>query len=797
MRKNIKMMMTMMLAVCLCATSGVFAADGTRNTTTPGNWSDGGSWAGGTVASGSGSTAYFTNNITATIDTFVDTDTTIGNITVNDGDGTPNNNDIENGAGRLTLAGGSTIDCATRLNLKCVVDGTEGFTKTGAGLLNIGATSNLISGTVNLNGTGEILLNDVNALMNADVNLTTVVKSRKDQCNTKSITVGNGGRFDRYDGAGAVPIKATTSITVQNGGLLGTGLDSHGGSFDLLSPSITVQNGGKIQVAATAPADVTIGGSNITVESGGRIELLNTCNLYADTTIAGTGGANAWDAAIYCADNNRTINISNVTLSADARIGGVTIGNTVNLRGDIDGTGALTIHAQSVGPTAGYPFNIYGSNTYSGGTTISVGNAYGLFKLFGPQRLPNTALTFLHNVSKTQLDLNGHDQEVNSIMSQLATGAGAGDYIVELKDTAGGARLTSGNHVIVQDGTTLDISCDITCGGELIAGLGAGTGRINLNSGVDVKAGYVRVGLNDAQYPANKGYINLESGARLETAVMYSWGSVPVTGSGGGSYFKFDGGTLSDGSYGEVLGSFTNWFQPGYSNIVQAGGAKIEVNSASREIKQPLYHDADLGGTADGGLTKLGSGNLVLSAANEYTGPTIVSNGALIVNGTLASSGITLVSGTAIGGSGTIPGMTIPSGAKVSPGNSIDTLNTSGNLTMAAGSEYDWEVGDTSADEADLVNVGGTLDLGTVDNAITVNVIKVSGVTQPSDTMTLYTTTGVSGNADSIAMIYTGAISGPDHPTISGNDIVVTGLTPEPGTIGLLAILGLAFLRRK
>ena len=792
MRKNFKLTMTIMIAVCLCATSTLLAADGTRNTTTPGNWSAAGSWVGGTIASGSGSTAYFTNEITATRDTTIDADTTIGNITVNDGDGTANNNDLENGAGILTLAGGSTIDCATRLNLKCVVAGTEGFTKTGAGLMNLGATSNIISGTVNLNGTGEILINNANALENADVNLTTLVNSRKDQCNTKSITVGNGGKFNRLTGTAPVAIKATTSITVQNGGILGTGIDAAqptiGGSFDLLSPSITVQSGGKIQVPNTV-AGVTIGGSNITVQSGGKIELLNTCSLLADATIAGTGDNGR--GAINCEDNYKTITISNVTLSADATIGGVSIGNTLNLRGKIDGGHQLTLLAQAGHVTHGWPFNMYGSNTYTGATVLYSSYANQYVKLFGPQRFPRTALTLDRYDANGQInfDLNGNNQTVSSLTIKKAGPT-------EIKDTAGGGELTVDGHVIVQDGATLDVSCDVSVGGELIAGLSTGTGQINLNSGIEVEAGYVRVGLNDAQYPANKGYITLTN-AKLSTAVMYSWGSVRVTGSGGGSYFKFDGGTLSDGSYGEVLGSFTNWFQAGYSNIVQAGGAKIEVNSASREIMQPLYHDADLGGTADGGLTKLGTGNLVLSAANEYTGPTIVSNGALIVNGTLASSGITLVSGTTIGGTGTIPGMTIPSGATVSPGNSIGTLNISDDLTMAAGSEYDWEVGDTSADEADLVNVNGSLGLGTVDNAITVNVSKVSGVTQPSDTMTLYTTTGVSGNADSIAMIYTGLINGPDHPTISGNDIVVTGLTPEPGTIGLLVILGLSFLRRK
>jgi hypothetical protein len=119
---------------------------------------------------------------------------------------------------------------------------------------------------------------------------------------------------------------------------------------------------------------------------------------------------------------------------------------------------------------------------------------------------------------------------------------------------------------------------------------------------------------------------------------------------------------------------------------------------------------------------------------------------------------------------------------------------------MDAGSIYDWELGDTALGDADLVNVSGTLDIGSVANAITVNVLKISGVTQPGDTMTLYATSGgVSGNATSIFMDYTGSpsISGPVNPTISGNDVVISGITPEPGFIGMIVLGALAFLRRK
>ena len=74
-----------------------------------------------------------------------------------------------------------------------------------------------------------------------------------------------------------------------------------------------------------------------------------------------------------------------------------------------------------------------------------------------------------------------------------------------------------------------------------------------------------------------------------------------------------------------------------------------------------------LSGTISGtnGLIKLDTGTLSLSGWNTYTGPTIVSNGTLLVNGGLdAGSAVTVASGAKLGGSGTIGGdVTFASGA--------------------------------------------------------------------------------------------------------------------------------------
>ncbi|NQT11356.1 MAG: autotransporter domain-containing protein, partial [Planctomycetes bacterium] len=110
--------------------------------------------------------------------------------------------------------------------------------------------------------------------------------------------------------------------------------------------------------------------------------------------------------------------------------------------------------------------------------------------------------------------------------------------------------------------------------------------------------------------------------------------------------------------------------------------------------------------------TKTGAGKLTLSGNNTYTGGTDVDAGWLILNGT--SAGIFGVnSGAGFGGSGTVGNLN--NGGTVAPGNSIGTINVTGDYVHDPSATYEVEINDSG--QSDLIDVTGaaTINGGTVD----------------------------------------------------------------------------------
>ena len=135
--------------------------------------------------------------------------------------------------------------------------------------------------------------------------------------------------------------------------------------------------------------------------------------------------------------------------------------------------------------------------------------------------------------------------------------------------------------------------------------------------------------------------------------------------------------------------------------------------------------------TGAGGLTKVGSDTLAITANDNYSGGTTVSAGSLLVNGSLNTSGTVSITGSGIlGGTGTVGNVT--NSATVNPGvpGTPGALTVAGNLTLGPGSLV-LDLTNTSTFDSVLAN-GSTNITGT---SLSLNI--GTGVINSGDTFTI------------------------------------------------------------
>jgi len=404
------------VSVAMAQTNGSWT-----NAISGGLWSGAGNWAAGTVADGSGATAYFTNDITADNTVHLDTARTIGNLTFGDGaTNTPASWILDNNgsaANILTLAGATPTITVNALGankidrtatISAEIAGSGGFTKAGVGMLNLTA-SNSYSGPTTVSGGGILSISNPGAL--GSTNGATTVASANQLRLVGGITVegealtisgfvsdalGRGalrshsgsnvwtgpitvaGTSETWINASGAPITLTGGITGSNanlrldqGAVLVTGNPINLGT----NGSLLVNSSTRLAVAGNTFSNLKVDWSGtVTTEVAGALPTNVTVVL---GTLSNPFNASSHNGTLNLFGNDQTIGrimdggttyVGEVVRNSSATAATLTINQSLDstYRGRFDGNLGLT--KGGVGT-----LTLGGSNTYSGATIVSNG----------------------------------------------------------------------------------------------------------------------------------------------------------------------------------------------------------------------------------------------------------------------------------------------------------------------------------------------------------------------------------------------------------------------------------------
>lgn len=688
------------------------------------------------------------------------------------------------GAGNVTLgsatltAGGNNSDTI----FSGVVSGTGGLTKTGTGLMRLSG-ANTYSGATNVD-VGNLQAGATNTFSSSSAH--TVGASGALDLNNLNQTIGSlagaSGSIIALSSATLTTGGNNTSTTVA-GVISGTGgLTKQGTGTMTLSGANTYSgatnvNNGTLQAGASntfsASSAHTVGASGtldlnnfnqtvLTLAGAGNVSLgtgtltVGTVGSGGNTTfsgvLSGTGGL------IKDGNGELTLTGANTYSGGTTVLGSKLIGTTTSLQGNITNN-SLVVFDQSVngayaGVMSGTGFvvksgtgtvTLTGANTYTG-----LNNANGTEISGGILQIGDGGTTgsiASHVTNNATLAFNRSDN-----ITFAGTISGTGSLLL-----AGTGRTTLTGTNTYSGGTTVN-------NGTVAASSNANLG--NAAGGLSFNAGTLRY---DAAFDSARGITLNAGGGTFNTNGFDSTLTGNIGGSGGltkaglgtltlGSTLSYTGGTtvtggvlklasgivlpttgalVLNGGTLETVGNATVPDLSGSGGTVDVGAGTLTVNQNSNTT-----YGGTLTGT--GGVDKTGTGTLILTGTNTYTGPTNVTGGRLAVNGSVTSD-VTVASGGNLGGSGTITGDVFNSGT-VAPGNSIGTLNVTGTYTQASGSTYQVEV--NAQGQSDRINVTGA---AVIQSNSTVQVIAESGTYARNTTYTILTATaGITGTYSTV-----------------------------------------------
>ena len=442
------------------------------------------------------------------------------------------------GVGGIVLATSSSIGVdADKLTISQVVSGSlQNLTKVGAGTLVLGG-ANTYSGTTTISsGTLEVQ-GSISSSSGITNNASLVFNSASAQ------SYGNA-----IDGSGSLTKPGAGTLTL-------SGANTYAGGTTVSLGTLTFQNTGAKPASGThAFAAGTTLGLGVSGPSG--FTSADIANAFADTM---------------------TGNLANITVAATTNVGIDTTNGDFTFSNSISGS-----PAKSLAKLGANTLTLSGTNTYTGGTTISAG----ILQFAQTSSMPAAGAVVVQ--TGTTLAVNA---------------GGAGEF----------TNVTSGNGSI----------------GGLLAGLGGQSG------GTVSYTGNVTLGIDTTNASGSLAYSGAISDVGT-TLGLTKRGAGTLTLNAANSYAgatSINGGTLQLGD-GGTTGSLAT------GAISIATGATFAVNQSDSVTQGTDFSAAAI--TGAGGFTQAGAGTTILTANNTYTGATTVSTGTLQIGTGIGSTTGTL-----------------------------------------------------------------------------------------------------------------------------------------------------------
>lgn len=637
----------------------------------------------------------------------------------------------------VTIAGANTVTASATSSSAYNISATSGTTAisanlagSGAGLTKSGAGTLTLSGANTFAGgvalsAGTLNLNSATAPGNGTI---TITGGTLDNTSGSSVTFSNNnaqnwngdftfqGTRDLNLGTGAVTLGASRQLTVNGanltvggvisgsgfsltkagaGNLVLGGANAYSGGTTLSEGTLTLNNSGSSgTTSAIGTGTFTIAGGTLDNTSGSAVTLStnNAQSWNGDFAFTGTNDLNLGTGAVTMNANRIvTVNSGNLT------VGGAISGSTASFSLTKAGAGTLVLG---------------GSNAYTGATTINAG----------------TLRTSTANVI--------NDASAVSIASGAAFALGGSDTVASI---SGAGNITLGSNTLTfGDSTNQTVSGTISGTGALVKNGGGAitlSGNNAYSGGTTISTGTIKIGDNNA---LGTGSLKLGVSGTTASITFTSTDSTDRTISNSLTTFAGSNWNTTFGSAGTGNLTFGNT-----TSVALGSSRTFTVNNTWTSFANAFT------GTGDG-ITKNGTGTLILLGANSYTGASTINAGTL-----------QLGNGGSTGSLSTLSAITVNA-----------TLAFNRTNTITQGTDFAAVISGTGA----LIQAGsGNLILSGANSytgATTIN----AGVLRASNNTSLGTTAGGATVASGAALELSGGIAiGAEALGLSGTGIASGG----------------------